>query len=279
MPSYSSGKHAKAISDRSGMEFPYKEMVREWNGSFVHVSEFEPKQPQLDPKPIGTEGVALRNIRPARTEPPVAIALPKDPFSITNGSPTLTVSLLNHNLQVGDEVLFFNGASKDAVESFNLGTNLFPLFQILGANLSATDATVTLDGNTNFANTGFFFIQSATTPAAGDSNYVPVIQREVIQYTGKSGGQNLTGLTRGTNAQFAGKSTPSTTATAHSSGVTVFPSLKIETITTRTENTGAMPATKTVNTGFTVTLPYNAVGTITGGGENAFVSPMFRGIR
>ena len=226
-----------------------------------------------------TEGVALRNIRPARTEPPVAIALPKDPFSITNGSPTLTVSLLNHNLQIGDEVLFFNGASKDAVESFNLGTNLFPLFQILGANLSATDATVTLDGNTNFANTGFFFIQSATTPAAGDSNYVPVIQREVIQYTGKSGGQNLTGLTRGTNAQFAGKSTPSTTATAHSSGVTVFPSLKIETITTRTENTGAMPATKTVNTGFTVTLPYNAVGTITGGGENAFVSPMFRGIR
>ena len=113
MPSYSSGKHAKAISDRSGMEFPYKEMVREWNGSFVHVSEFEPKQPQLDPKPIGTEGVALRNIRPARTEPPVAIALPKDPFSITNGSPTLTVSLLNHNLKVGDEVLFFNGASND----------------------------------------------------------------------------------------------------------------------------------------------------------------------
>ena len=73
--------------------------------------------------------------------------------------------------------------------------------------------------------------------------------------------------------------TPSTTATAHSSGVNVFPSLKIQTITTRTENTGAMPATKTVNTGFTVTLPYNAVGTITGGGENAFVSPMFRGIK
>ena len=46
------------------MEFPYKEMVREWNGSFVHVSEFEPKQPQLEPKPNGTEGVALRNIRP-----------------------------------------------------------------------------------------------------------------------------------------------------------------------------------------------------------------------
>ena len=43
MAKYATGKYAKAISDRSGMEFPYREMVREWNGSFVHVSEFEPK--------------------------------------------------------------------------------------------------------------------------------------------------------------------------------------------------------------------------------------------
>ena len=49
MSKLSSGKYAKAISDRSGMEFPYQEMVKEWNGSFVHVSEFEAKQPQLEP--------------------------------------------------------------------------------------------------------------------------------------------------------------------------------------------------------------------------------------
>ncbi len=53
---------------------------------------------------------------------------------------------------------------------------------------------------------------------------------------------------------------------------------QIQSVTTRTQNTGAMPATKTVNTGFTVTLPYNAVGNITGGGENIYVSPMIRGI-
>ena len=47
MTKYATGKYAKAISDRSGLEFPYREMVREWNGSLVHVSEFEPKQPQL----------------------------------------------------------------------------------------------------------------------------------------------------------------------------------------------------------------------------------------
>ena len=45
MSNFSKGKYAKFISDRSGMEFPYREMVKEWNGSRVHVSEFEPKQP------------------------------------------------------------------------------------------------------------------------------------------------------------------------------------------------------------------------------------------
>ena len=82
MAKYATGKYAKAISDRSGMEFPYKEMVREWNGSFVHVSEFEPKQPQLEPKPMNADGVSLRNVRPDRTEPPTAILLPKDPLQL-----------------------------------------------------------------------------------------------------------------------------------------------------------------------------------------------------
>ena len=41
MGKYATGKYAKAISDRSGVEFPYREMVREWNGSFVHYTEFD----------------------------------------------------------------------------------------------------------------------------------------------------------------------------------------------------------------------------------------------
>ena len=42
---FGKGKYAKAISDRSGMEFPYNEMTKEWNGSLVHVCEYEAKQP------------------------------------------------------------------------------------------------------------------------------------------------------------------------------------------------------------------------------------------
>ena len=242
----------------------------------AHVSEFEPKQPQLEPKPMAADGVSIRNVRTARSEPPTAILLPKNPFTVTNGSATLTVSLLNHTLEVGDFVLFYNPASNDPTESFNLGANLFPIFAIADA-ITASATTATFDSNTNFPATGFYFIQSSTSPSATNPDYVPVVQREVIKYTGKSGGQTLTGLTRGTNAPFRGETPNSTDATAHTA-VTVFPGLEIQSVTTRTEQTGAMPATKTVNTGFTVTLPYNAVGNITGGGENIYVSPMIRGI-
>ena len=64
-----SGKHSKAISDRSGLAFPYKEMIKEWNGSLVHKSEFEAKHPQENPTTHKADGEALVNSRPARPEP------------------------------------------------------------------------------------------------------------------------------------------------------------------------------------------------------------------
>ena len=60
---YARGKYAQAISDRSGMAFPYNEMVKEWNGSVVHISEFEAKHPQLEPLPIVTDPQSLKNAR------------------------------------------------------------------------------------------------------------------------------------------------------------------------------------------------------------------------
>ena len=50
---FGKGKYSKAISDRSGMEFPYNEMLREWNGMLVHKSEFEDKHPQLELRGYG----------------------------------------------------------------------------------------------------------------------------------------------------------------------------------------------------------------------------------
>ena len=66
------GKYAKAISDRSGMEFPYNEMVQEWNGHFVHISEYEEKHPQLEISSNTGEGIGLSNARPDRSENEVA---------------------------------------------------------------------------------------------------------------------------------------------------------------------------------------------------------------
>ena len=108
MSKYATGKYAKAISDRSGMEFPYREMVREWNGSFVHVSEFEPKQPQLEPKPSSADAISLRNVRPGRIEPAVAVMLGNNPFSTTASSTTVTVTENNHGRSSSDTVRFRN---------------------------------------------------------------------------------------------------------------------------------------------------------------------------
>ena len=102
------GKYARAISDRSGMEFPYNEMVKEWNGAFVHVSEYEPKHPQLQPKPAPSDGQGLTNARPDRTEPATQNLLPGNPFSLTSGSTTVTVTEPAHGRSTSDTVVFRN---------------------------------------------------------------------------------------------------------------------------------------------------------------------------
>ena len=106
MSNLSSGKYAKFISDRSGLEFPYSEMAIEWNGARVHISEFEPKHPQLEPKPHSADPQGLLNARPARVEPAVARVLTLNPLSAVSGSTTITVFEDNHGRTTGDTVRF-----------------------------------------------------------------------------------------------------------------------------------------------------------------------------
>ena len=47
-------------------------MVIEWNGARVHISEFEKKHPQLEPKSHSADAQGLLNARPDRTEPELA---------------------------------------------------------------------------------------------------------------------------------------------------------------------------------------------------------------
>jgi len=107
MANYASGKRSKAISDRSGMEFPYKEMVREWNGSLVHISEFEPKQPQLEPKPHGADAISLQHVRTDRTEPITTVMIPENGFKTYQaGSGVINVNVPGHGLTNGTTYLF-----------------------------------------------------------------------------------------------------------------------------------------------------------------------------
>jgi hypothetical protein len=61
--------------------------------SRVHVSEFEPKQPQLEPKPVGADPQGLPQARPARTEFPTTDFLPDNPFT-TAANTTLKIIFL-----------------------------------------------------------------------------------------------------------------------------------------------------------------------------------------
>ena len=88
MARYATGRFAKRISDRSGMAFPYNEMVKEWNGSTVHTSEFEAKHPQLDPKYHPTDAQTLQNAKPQIADATVPLQ-----FVITSGNIFLSTGM------------------------------------------------------------------------------------------------------------------------------------------------------------------------------------------
>ena len=180
MARYATGKYAKAISDRSGMEFPYKEMVREWNGSFVHVSEFEPKQPQLEPKPHGADAIALRHVRTDRTEPATTVRIPENGFETYEaGSRIINVFSPGHGL-TDNTTYRFRGAP---TTSPGTGTSSNPVFAysnpqnfdgISGSNIAkAAGYTIRTgrykdgarDASSDYITNNFFFFTVDTNTA------------------------------------------------------------------------------------------------------------------
>tara|TARA_R110002153_G_scaffold60087_1_gene163314 strand:- start:120 stop:674 length:555 start_codon:yes stop_codon:yes gene_type:complete len=160
------GKYAKAISDRSGFEFPYIEMVKEWNGSFVHKSEFEGKHPQLQPKPHGGDLQGLMNARPARAEPAVAQLLKLNPFeTIAASSGIINVSQSSHGKSTGDTVRF-----RGTLSGSGTFTNPSSIDGILGSNIGkAAGYSITVgkrDSSGNITNTTDFYHFTVDTNTA-----------------------------------------------------------------------------------------------------------------
>ena len=267
MTTFSQGKYALAISDRSGMAFPYNEMVREWNVALVHVSEYEPKQPQLDPKPTSADPQALQRARTARTEFPTEDFLINNPITTAAADATVSIAFENGAMQVNDFVRLRDVKSPVggvAISTLQLSTTL---------NGAITDSatTIALADGLAFPTSGFIVIEKVNSTTGFYEN-------EVIEYTGRSS-NDLTGCTRGTSAPYRGVSPVATTASEHATGAKVFGAYKIATLNERSspaaynDSTGS-PATTTTQTGFTFELVSNAGSTETGGGFQCTIGPI-----
>ena len=163
MGKYASGKYALAISDRSGMAFPYDEMVREWNGSLVHYSEFEAKQPQLDPKPVGSDPQGLFNPRPQPASKVSLILLGNNPFtSIKYGGATyVNVYSQDHQRSAGDVVRF--RGPPEVISAGPGGADEADL-----KNLQSFATIPTFDNVSDLNNTSGFTIALGQTDSAGN---------------------------------------------------------------------------------------------------------------
>ena len=244
MTSFSQGKYALAISDRSGMAFPYNEMVKEWNGALVHISEYEPKQPQLQPKPTNADPQALQRARPARTEFATEDFLPNNPFQLSSTYlvPTqtaLSVNAANSDLVNGDHVRFRNVKTPllEADGSVYYKVVELELATTLTNAINATDTLITLDdmptvttlGNT-WPASGFMIIEKVNSETG-------MFENEVIEYTGGRRSDNIFNVvSRGTSAPYRGVSPEKTTASSHPIGAKVFGSRPVTMVQTTSVN-------------------------------------------
>ena len=265
MTTFASGKHALAISDRSGLAFPYLEMVREWNGAWGHFSEFVPKQTQLQPKPTSADPQALQRARPSRVAFATPAPLNDNPFTTEVGT-TVIVTENRHQRSTGDAVRFYqvkNPVGGVAMSTFELSTTL-------NGNITADATSLVLADSSNFPSSGYIVIEATDTDTA--SLQYGKITSETIKYTGNSPNE-LTGLTRGTAAPSYGVTPESTQAVAHTSGAKVYGSYEITKIDSTIPYAG-QPTTLPVSNSFSFTLANAATSIATGGGFFVFGGPV-----
>ena len=252
MTTFASGKFALAISDRSGMAFPYNEMVREWNGALVHVSEYEPKSPQLDPKPTSADPQALQRARTARTEFPTEDFLPNNPFQLSSTPlvPTqraLSVNAANSGLVNEDHVRFRNVKTPLLTDD---GTVYYKAIELelattLTNAINATDTIITLDDMPNVVTLGSTWPSSGFMMIEKVNSVTGMFENEVIEYTGGRRTDNIFNVVaRGTSAPYRGVSPEKTTASSHPIGAKVFGSRPVTMVQTTSVNDANTTVTK-----------------------------------
>ena len=255
---HASGKFAIAISDRSGLQFPYTEMVKEWTGAWVHTSEYEPKAPQLMPHEHSPDPQSLLRPRPARVAFPVPNLLPENAFT-TTVSTTVTVKEPLHKRSTNDYVRF-----RDVQRSVGGVTNsIFNLDTTLNGALTSSSTSIILTDSSAFPSTGYIVISEDKTDANGN------VLSETVKYTANNTGTNtLSGLTRGSSAPSYGVTPGGSPAVAHDSGAKVFGSYIITVINTTD------PQGNTISNSYSFVLNSAATSADTAGGFPTFAGPV-----
>jgi len=251
MARFAQGKFALAVSDISGQSFPWNEMVTQWNGLFVHYSEFESKQPQLDPKPSAADPTALTKSRPQQPSPDALRFLDYNALTtVSAASGLINVYSEDHQRTYGTTIRFRGPpttspgtGTPDTVGDDGpiAGTpivgfaNIANIDGILGSTICGAAGFSVVPGQyTTVTTTLFSVISSATAttgitltsatnfktsgprvPTINNSSGTPInavlVGTEIITYTGING-TTLTGVTRGAHGS---------TAATHSAGATV----------------------------------------------------------
>ena len=242
MARFAQGKFALAVSDISGQSFPWNEMVTQWNGLFVHTSEFESKQPQLDPKPSAADPTALTKSRPQQPSPDVLRFLDYNALATyAAASGLINVSSVDHQRNYGNTVRFRGPpttspgtGTPDTVELDGpvagnpvvAFANIANIDGISGATICGvagfavvpgqyTSVTTTLAAAITYTTTTTGITLTSSTNFKTSGPYIPTINNpsgtptnailvgtEIITYTGISSNV-LTGVTRGAHGSTA----------------------------------------------------------------------------
>jgi hypothetical protein len=226
-------------------------MVTQWNGLFVHYSEFESKQPQLDPKPSHADPTALWKTRPQQPAPSTLRFLEFNPLvTYAAASGIINVKSLDHQRSYGDTVRFrgapttspgtgtpdtvgddgpvagnpvvgfSNIANIDGIAGSTIcraaGFTIYPgkytsTTTTLNGALDASTTTIVLTSGTNFTGVSTGVVEPTSTNKSGTPTWGILVDTEIISYTGVST-HTLTGVTRGAFGS---------TAATHNTGATV----------------------------------------------------------
>ena len=166
--SYSSGKHAYGICDKTGFRYPLRELVFEYrNGSKtglrVGMDVVEQDHPQNFVGRIKFDDPqSVRDARVDRVEPAAEVLLPKDPFTTaaaSSGSTVITVAHKSHGRSTSDRVRFRNCVGFDGITATVL--QLAEGYVITKVNddsytftVSASSTSGSVTGGGDFASSG-----------------------------------------------------------------------------------------------------------------------------